>query len=476
VTSLERRAETSLWPLIEQLMQTHGLAGLAVAVVQDGEVALARGFGTRDLRTGSPVTPDTLFHLASVSKPFVAAAVVGLATAGPERSEPLLDLDAPVVRWLPELTLADGRQAELTLRHPLTHTSGIPDVTDYGWHDPQLGDDALAELVRGLSVKSLTTDPGTEFAYCNVGYEVLGHVVATVTGRTFESAMKDLVLHPAGMARSTFLRADVPSELASSPHVGAPLVVPTDAYPYTRRHAPSSTLHSSVAELSRWMLATLADAGTAERMWQPRAEVGDPPWSEAVGLGWFLGTYRGHRMVGHSGADPGFTSRLALIPDRGTGVVVLANSNTAPTRAVVSAALDLALGLPTEATEIDAQLQPITLPVAAALEAGDKDAAVETFHRLERADPAQVDLDDGHFEDAVWGAIELHRPELVRPLLDVWTTVRPDSSQAWAMTGWGHLVDGDVGPAAELLRRAIDLDPENDDAAALLRGLDGSSG
>ena len=83
MTALERRAETSLWPLVAQLMRTQGLAGLAVAVVQDGEVALARGFGTRDVRTGEPVTPDTLFHLASVSKPFVATAVVGLATAGP---------------------------------------------------------------------------------------------------------------------------------------------------------------------------------------------------------------------------------------------------------------------------------------------------------------------------------------------------------------------------------------------------------
>ena len=341
MTSLERRAETSLWPLVDHVVRTHGLAGLAVAVVQDGEVALARGFGTRDVRTGAPVTPETLFHLASVSKTFVAAAVVGLT--------PPLDLDAPVVRWLPDLTLADGRQAEVTLRHLLTHTSGIPDVTDYGWHDPQLGDDALAELVRGLSSARLSTTPGTRFAYCNLGYEVLGHVLATVRGTTFEEAMTTLVLDPAGMHRSTFLRADVAPDLAAAPHVGMPLTVPGDSYPYTRRHAPSSTLHSSVAELSRWMIATLDDAGTAARRWQPEADVGDPPWDEAVGLGWFLGSHRGERTVGHAGADPGFTSRLVLVPERRTGVVALANSNTAPTGAVVRAALDLALDLPQHA-------------------------------------------------------------------------------------------------------------------------------
>ena len=103
-------------------------------------------------------------------------------------------------------------------------------------------------------------------------------------------------------------------------------------------------------------------------MWQPQAEVGDPPWDEAVGLGWFLGSHRGERTVGHAGADPGFTSRLALVPERGTGVVVLANSNTAPTGAVVRAALDLALDLPQHTTDdlrLDALL-PITVPLAAA--------------------------------------------------------------------------------------------------------------
>lgn len=464
---LERRAQASLWPLVERVVATHALAGLAVGVVQDGEVAVARGFGTRDVRTGAPVTPETLFHLASVSKTFVAAAVVDLV--------PALDLDAPVVRWLPDLVLADGRQDEVTLRHLLTHTSGIPDVADYGWHDPQLGDDALAELVGSLSATRLSTTPGTRFAYCNLGYEVLGHVLATVHGTTFERAMTTLVLHPAGMHRSTFLRADVPPDVAAAPHVGVPLVVPGDAYPYTRRHAPSSTLHSSVAELSRWMIATLDDAD-ASRRWQPEADVGDPPGDEAVGLGWFLGSHRGERTVGHDGADPGFGSRLVLVPGRRTGVVVLANSNTAPTGAVARAVLDLALDLPQHAADIDAPrldalLPPITVPLGRALTDSGTDAAVDAYHRLTSAVPPAVDADDARFADAVWGAVELHRPDLVRPLLDVWTTVRPGSSQAWGMTGWAHLVDGDTGPATELLQRAVDLDPGNDEAAALLAVL-----
>ena len=81
-------------------------------------------------------------------------------------------------------------------------------------------------------------------------------------------------------------------------------------------------------------------------MWRPVVPVGEPPWEEAAGLGWAVGSYRGHRTLSHSGADPGFGSRLVLVPERRTGVVVLANSNTVPTSAIAAAALDIALADP----------------------------------------------------------------------------------------------------------------------------------
>ena len=93
------------------------------------------------------------------------------------------------------------------------------------------------------------------------------------------------------------------------------------------------------------------------------------------------------------------------------------------------------------------------------------------FHRLAGAEPAEYDLDDDEFEDAVWGAIELHRTDLVWPLLRVWTALRPDSSVAWTMTGWAHQVDGQLDLARSLLLRALDLDPENEDAALIMSNL-----
>ena len=496
---LRRVAEDGLWPLVERLLGTHAVAGLAVAVVREEEI-VARGFGVRDVGSGAVVTPETMFHLASVSKPFVATAVVSLSEAQ-DAGVPRLDLDAPIIDLVPEFTLADGREGEVTARHLMSHTSGLPDVADYGWHDPQLGDDALSEFARSLAGWRLQSEPGSVFSYSNAGFELLGLLLSRVTGTTFETAIRQQVLTPLGMRSSTFLRGEVPGHLAASPHVGMPLSVPEGAYPYTRRHAPSSTLHSNLVEMCRWMVAHFAPAeeatwrfrravGTAgRRAARPDVAAGGAGGRPALGgrvvarLG--VGSYGGHRTLSHSGADPGFGSRLVLVPERRTGVVVLANSNTVPTSNIAAAALDLALadvtvaaisdvtpeGLGEGVAALRALLPPVVVPVAETLGTSGPDAAVATFHRLAAVEPAAYDVDDDEFEKAVWGAIELHRTSLVWPLLRVWTELRPDSSAAWTMTGWAHQVDGQLDLARSLLRRALDLDPENADAALIMSGL-----
>ena len=496
---LRGSVEQGLWPLVEAFLGSHEVAGLAIAVVRDEEI-VSRGFGVRDVSSGASVTPETMFHLASVSKPFVATAIVSLATAR-DGGEPVLDLDAPIIEWVPEFTLADGRAGEVTARSLLSHTSGLPDVADYGWHDPQLGDDALSDFARSLSGWRLQTEPGSAFSYSNAGFELLGLLLSRATDTTFENAVRQQVLAPLGMRNSTFLRGEVPGNLAASPHVGMPLSVPRGAYPYTRRHAPSSTLHSNLVEMCRWMVAHLApvevaagesdarwvrlDPGLLDLMWRPVVPIGDPPWEEAGSLGWGVGSYRGHRTLSHSGADPGFGSRFVLVPERRTGVVVLANSNTVPTSTISAAALDIAFAdvpvpvisdvTPDElgegVAEVRALLPPVVGPVAEALTTSGPDAAKAAFRRLDAVDPAEYDLDDEGFVDAVWGAIELHRTSLVWPLLRVWTDLRPDSSAAWTMSGWAHQVDGNLDLARNLLRRALDLDPENHDAALIMSSL-----
>jgi hypothetical protein len=215
------------------------------------------------------------------------------------------------------------------------------------------------------------------------------------------------------------------------------------------------------------------DPQLVEVMRRPVITVGEPPWEEEQGLGWSIGTYAGQRTLSHSGADPGFSSKLVVLPEGRIGVVVLANSNMAPAEMIASAAVDVALeAAPGDGLEeMRAILPPVVGPVAKALAASGADAAMAAYGRLVAADPAECDLDDSWFADAVWGAIELHRTGMVWPLLRVWTTVRPESSMAWTMTGWAHQIDGDLHLARRFLQRALDLDPDNDDAKLIVSNL-----
>lgn len=461
------RLEGLLWPFVEKVVRSWDLPGVAVCVVRDGARIEARGFGHRDRATGRPVTATTPFHLASVSKTFVATAALQLVEEG------RLELDVGIKSYLPDLPWADPRAARITLRHLLSHQSGIGDVADYGWHAPELDEDALSRFAAQVAGWPLEHDPGERFAYSNSAYELLGHLLAVVGGDSFEHLLKRRVLEPIGMSTSTFLREDVPSGEGAQPHLGLPARVVGGAYPYTRQHAPSSSLHSSSTEMGRWMSAHLAagkgllSPATHEVMWRPQAEPGWDDWATQMALGWFRGTYRGHRVVSHSGADPGFESALVLLPELGLGVTVLANSNTAPMRTLTAAALDVLL----HHEPSPPPPPPVTVALAPVFNTAGASAAADLYRRLATADPPTLDLEQDGLEDAVWGLVEMHRTDLAWPLLDLWRTIRPESSSACFMAGWAHATDSRHARAIELLQRAVALDPDNADAATMLRRL-----
>lgn len=418
-------SDAPLWTYAQRVVDTWALPGMAIGVVRDGDRVATRSFGTRDRRTGRPVTEDTLFHLASISKTFVATAVMQLVEGGE------LELDRSVAAYLPGPAPSDPRATSITVRQLLSHTSGLGDVNNYGWHEPELDDGALGRFAARVAGWTLERDPGADFAYSNAGYELLGHLVATVGGTTFEAHLKDRVLDPAGMTTSTFLRSDVPAGQAASPHLGLPPRVVEGAYPYTRRHAPSSTLHSSAAELSRWMVAHLAggrglmSAATHEVMWAPVAGTGGD-FQREMALGWFWGT----------------------------------------TFTLTKAALDILLG----EDLADPPAPPVTVALAGALEESGVARAVELYRRLE-AEGAAYDLGEDGFADAVWGVIEMHRTDLAWPLLEVWATLQPDSAQMELSTGWAHEIDGRREQALQHLSRAVELDPEDEEASTMLRQL-----
>ncbi len=246
--------------------------------------------------------------MASIVKPFTATAILQLA------QQNKLDLDAPVVRYLPYFRLADRRYSLVTVRQMVAHTSGMPDVADYEWNKPQFDDGALERYVRSLNGLELLFEPGLKFAYSNIAYDVLGDVVAKSSGETFEDYVQERILTPLGMQHSTLLYRDVDQKLMSDGHVldsrGNPVV--SASYPYNRTHSPSSNLHSNAVDMTRWAMANMnrgeldgrriLPASTYGSLWAPAEDVGEPAIGTHVtaeGISWYLGAYRGH-FLGHS--------------------------------------------------------------------------------------------------------------------------------------------------------------------------------
>lgn len=346
-------AEADLEQVIEEIIAGWDVPGLAVGIVQGDEIRYARGFGVQSLETRTPVSLDSVFCVQSVSKCLVATAVMQQVERGK------LDLDAPLVQYLPYFRLADRRSREITLRQVLSHTSGMPDMDEIDYAElvthPEVDPGAAERYVRSLSTLRLIAPPGEQFHYSNIAYNVLGDLLAKVSGRTFEEMMRENLLLPAGMAHSTFLLADVPTDRLAVPHLRSPGMMVNPRYPYHRADAPASFLHSTVVDLCHWASAALARGRFGEHsflspasfdlMWTPVARRGaSPGLYEAMGLGWTLGHYKGKMTVSHGGAGFGGTAFLLILPELNAAAVILCNQESNAHARITQAIADALLG------------------------------------------------------------------------------------------------------------------------------------
>lgn len=185
---------------VEQEMQATHLPGLALGIVQGDQIVHLKGFGVAD-PSGRPVTPQTPFLIASTSKSFTALAIMQLVEAGK------VDLDTPVQHHLPWFRVADAEaSARITVRHLLNQTSGLPTIAGQAYTDRRdTSDSALENEVRALSKVAPTQPPGTIYQYCNLNYTILGLIVQTVAGETYEQYMQEHVLAPLRMTNSFML-------------------------------------------------------------------------------------------------------------------------------------------------------------------------------------------------------------------------------------------------------------------------------
>lgn len=346
--------------LAESYQLRGGQPGLAYGIVAGGSLVHSRGVGERWL--GGPV-PDaeTVFRIASMTKSFTAAAVLAL------RDDGALALADPVAEYVPEVRDIDPATADsprLSIRHLLTMTAGFP--TDDPWGDRQQGTplDEFAEFLAG-GVR-FAWAPGTRFEYANLGYAILGRVIAAVSGAGYAVFVRDRLLRPLGMTSTGFEAAEFSeARLARGYRRGAAgweELVPDPAGAF----APMGGVFSSVSDLCRWVSGFAGafppgdeDAGgphplrRASRREMQLPQVALPPQQPSFpagpgagsyGFGLFVEDDTEHgRIVQHSGGYPGFGSHMRWQLASGTGVIVLANGTYAPAHPLASRMLDVLL-------------------------------------------------------------------------------------------------------------------------------------
>jgi CubicO group peptidase (beta-lactamase class C family) len=316
---------------VREYVDTSGVTGLAIAVTQRGQIVFCAGYGVQNRDTMQPVTPATLFHLASVVKTMTSTAIMQLREAGK------LDLDDPIVARLPYFRVADPRSDQITIRQCLSHTSGIAHPEDWGWDRPEFDEGALERHIRGLADHALTAIPPGKTSYSDDAYNVLGALIAHVSGMSYEAYMQRHIFEPLGMAKTTTMapREGDPALLAMGYERDEAGAIRRSLYPYNRIHVPCGCVASSVLEMARYTLAHL-NRGELDGVRILAPESYDAMWAVQVpapgrraesALGWWVRRGAAELIVEHDGEDDGFLSHMCLWPERQQSIVVLCSAS-----------------------------------------------------------------------------------------------------------------------------------------------------
>jgi CubicO group peptidase (beta-lactamase class C family) len=317
--------------------------GIAVALVKDGKVVVAKGYGVRKLGEATPVDENTMFGIGSNTKAFTTAALAGLVDAGK------LSWDDPVYQRLPGFVMYDPYVShEMTIRDLLTHRSGMG-----------LGEGDLLfwphstytreEIIYKLRFMKPQSSFRSHYAYDNLLYMTAGQIIPAITGIAWDDYIPQRIFAPLGMNHSNVSNAAFkPGDDYAFPHERVDGKLQVIAFEVLDNAGPAGSINSCAADMAKWIQLQLNHGKFVDRdgrlfseqqsreMWTPQTilPTGNPPPALAAlkanfadyGLGWFLRDYRGRKLVMHDGGVAGFVSRVLLVPEENLGIVILTNA------------------------------------------------------------------------------------------------------------------------------------------------------
>lgn len=340
-TTAEAKAPTALPPEFaglpqrwETAMEQLGVPGLAVTVVRGNEVIYTAAFGERDPQRHLPVTPDTIFYIASCTKSFVAMAMLSLVEEGK------VDLDAPVKRYLPRFALSDPSLTQtLTIRELLSHAKGINSqpIVFLDAFTGEITEDRFYEWLPAATIRG-------SFAYSNLHYTLAGRVLEAVERKPWKDVLTERILTPAGMNRTT----PYAGRMYGDPNAAVPCVlrnnqpVPATVRKFDETMHAAGGLGASINDLSKWLILNLNGGRVGDRnvlpekwiqeMQRMQSKMGKPEETlpgngrEGYGLGWSIGSYKEVPRIEHGGGYTGASAYISFMPQHKIGVAVVANA------------------------------------------------------------------------------------------------------------------------------------------------------
>jgi len=337
---------------LSRLMERPAMVGLAVGIVENGRITFLKGYGETLAGSGDPVTPETVFRWASVSKGVAGTMVAKLA------EQRKVDLSAPVAQYSRTLRLPGGAEYVATVNHLLSHRIGLYRNA----YDNKLEEGQDAALLRmQLAQLNLICPPGTCWSYGNVAFDAASEIVERATGNPYQQALKRSLFDPLGMTSVSLSREGLMSARSwARPHnAGRREIELTDAY---YRVPAAGGMNSNIKDLTVWMLAQLGQMpdvvspnvlnavqspmvktpGERRRLRNFLERLGTA-W---YGYGWRSYEYAGHRIVGHRGGVNGYRSLILFDPQKKSGVVAFWNSNTNQPGGLEFEVMDMIYGLP----------------------------------------------------------------------------------------------------------------------------------
>ena len=305
---------------IRSEMAQRRIPGIALAIVRDGKPVKTAAYGLCNLELNVPVKPETVFEIGSITKQFTAAGIMMLAEEGK------LSVDDKIAMHLRNVP---STWTNVTIRHLLTHTSGIKSYT--GLDGYQLTKHLTqAQFIKAIGQEPLEFAPGQSWKYCNTGFSLLGYIIENVSGRNYWDFLSRRIFQPLGMNTTTNRLPGLVIPNRASGYEQTNHVHINRDYDLTEVFS-AGAIASTVGDLAKWSSAldgtNLLKAASKEQMWTP-AKLPDGK-STKYGFGWYVDTLEGHKNIGHGGSTSGFSATIQRFPDDKLAIIILTNTDEA---------------------------------------------------------------------------------------------------------------------------------------------------